>query len=350
MKQLLFRVNASTNIGLGHLMRCLALAQGAQINGLSPVFIVNSDAVKNSDRQDWVGQMLTIPECHSPSQELDFIAEFCQTHDIVGIVIDGYHFNQDYRQRLAELDYPVICFDDMNNAGNLFADLIINGAANADKLEYHLNQPDAHLCLGERYRILRQEFLDMELIPVLERPYLSVIMGGSDPWNLTLPILQLFEKKGFDGKLQVITGADYPFLDKLQQFLQATNLDVKHVHDTQQIATCFLQTRFAISAAGGSQFELQATGTPSCLLTVADNQLGATKAAADLGWCITQDFTNIISAQDRQGQIERVLQRALDLWSTPQQLQEMHRQALITVNTKGTQLVVEQIKELCLDD
>jgi hypothetical protein len=83
---------------------------------------------------------------------------------------------------------------------------------------------------------------------------------------------------------------------------------------------------------------------------VADNQLGATKAAADLGWCITQDFTHIISAQDSQGQIERALQRTLELWGTPQQLQKMHHQALKTVDTKGTQRVVEQIKQLCLDD
>ncbi|WP_342804697.1 UDP-2,4-diacetamido-2,4,6-trideoxy-beta-L-altropyranose hydrolase [Alteromonas sp. M12] len=350
MKHILFRVNAGVSSGLGHLMRCLALAQAAAKNQLTPVFMLNAEASKISNaRQDWVGQTIVIPETTEDAQEIDLIAQFCRLNSVVAIVIDGYHFTSQYRQRLAQLDYPIICFDDMNNSGNLYADLIINGSGSAHQLKYDVNQPNTHLCIGESYRVLRQEFCEFKQQTFEQREYFTIIMGGSDPNNLTLPLLQCIEQKGFDGKLKVITGAAYPYLQELNKCIQVSELDIQHLHDCQQIAKSFLQTRLAISAAGGSQFELHATATPSCLVTVADNQLNATQAAVKQGWCIAEDFSKMQSDNEKLGLIEDVTARLLVLWSDDTRLLQMHNRALGSSDTNGSQRIIEKVKQLCFD-
>ncbi|MDO6691746.1 UDP-2,4-diacetamido-2,4,6-trideoxy-beta-L-altropyranose hydrolase [Aliiglaciecola sp. 3_MG-2023] len=349
MQHILFRVNAGVTSGLGHLMRCLALAQAASKNQFSAVFLLNSEGAKLSqNRQDWIGQVHVMPEFKTDIQEIEKISDCCINHNIDVIVIDGYHFSAEYRQQLASLNYPVVCFDDMNNAGNLYADLIINGASSANQLGYALNQPDTQLCLGDSFRVLRQEFCDLQSKPIEQREYLTIVMGGSDPANLIIPLFVSLERMGFSGKLLIISGAAYPFLTQLKNHLNHTKIKVEHLHDCQQIAKWFLQTRLAISAAGGSQFELHATATPSCLLTVADNQLEATKAAVLQGWCITEDFSAIVGHNETQQRVAKVVQRVVSLWSNEAALLNMQSRALASRDSRGAQRVIEQIQTLCI--
>ncbi|MEP4890008.1 MAG: UDP-2,4-diacetamido-2,4,6-trideoxy-beta-L-altropyranose hydrolase [Aliiglaciecola sp.] len=359
MPHILFRVNAGASSGLGHLMRCLALAQAMVKNQFTPIFMLNDEGANIArSRQDWVGEVIVVSESQAGTQEIEKIAEYSRCHPVAAIVLDGYDFSSLYRQQLAQLGYPVICFDDMNNSGHLHANLIINGSGSAHQLKYEDNQPHAQLCIGEAYRVLRQEFCELTELPFAQRQYLTIMMGGSDPANLTLPLLQCLQNKGFSGKLKVITGAAYPFLDELNKFIRTSKLDIQHLHDCQQIAQSFLQTRLAISAAGGSQFELQATATPSCLLTVADNQVGATQVAVKQAWCITEDFSVIAKGNEnskmdenqKRTDVEDTIKSVLRLWGDDAALLKMHNQGLKSRDTNGAQRIIEKIQQLCSDE
>ncbi len=335
--RVLFRVDASSVMGVGHLMRCLALAQALDKQGAQCTFLVNEDAYQICQkRQDWVGEVEVIPHCDDLSLQLPWLVSRATEGQYQALVLDGYHFDEAYRSALQELDCLRVCFDDTNQLLNLHADLIINGASNADSLNYEDTAAGAVLCLGDQYRVLRDEFSDSQVVDFATRNCLTLTLGGSDPLNLTIPILYALHSRGFTGQIQVITGPAYAKLKALRHLLQRLDLRVIHSHDCQHIARRFLASRLVISAAGGSQFELQACGCPSMLLVVADNQYNATEQAASQGWCEMWDVRGT-------GQIDALVDSVMVLWHEQEELRAMSERAYQTCDNQGAQRVATAI-------
>lgn len=341
---IVFRVDADPGMGMGHLMRCLALAQGLLVEqaSLSVVFVMRSETAALAQcRNDWVGEVELLPASLKQQQEPQWLAQYCQAQQVRVLVLDGYQFSGDYRQDLSQTTQLLkVVFDDNNNSGPLCADVVINGASNAAQLAYNLTAPQATLCIGEQYRILRQEFCQPQISsPWSQRDKLVLVMGGSDPYNLTQQILQGLAESGFQDKLTVVTGSAYQNRAALRQTIQQSVFDIEHIENCQQMAMLFAQSRLVVSAAGGTQFELLACRTPSLLLVVADNQLNATQEARKQGWCESIDA--------RLGDnTKQIVSTILALWSAPQRLQYMHQQSQQWADTQGTSRVVRQILTL----
>ena len=89
----------------------------------------------------------------------------------------------------------VACFDDANLTENLHCDLVINGASKQVKEVYGKTAPEAVHCVGPEYRVLRQEFTELPELSFEQRGSLTLVMGGSDPANLTLPLLNKLQQR-----------------------------------------------------------------------------------------------------------------------------------------------------------
>ncbi len=366
MKKVLFRVDASASIGLGHLMRCLALAQEFAAREITSTFITNSDAIRAlQSRLDWTGDVIECRPNLSVEEEIGLFTRICNKDKIKLAVIDGYHFSQEYRTQLKAQGVTVICFDDSNSDNHappaLAADIIVNGAAKATRVNYAKYNPDSTLCVGDKYRVLRKEFSNLTPVPMNERTKLTISMGGSDPLDFSRALLETLEHRKVAEQITLITGAAYPHLDWLQRFKQSTQLDLIHLHDCQTIADVFSQSRWVISAAGGSQFELQSCGTPCELLVVADNQIGATEAAVQQGWCqmlnciksnddkANGDNANDDAAHDEANKksiAEKAIQRMTDALDEPKRLEAMHKKALQTADSQGAERLVDKVLEI----
>jgi UDP-2,4-diacetamido-2,4,6-trideoxy-beta-L-altropyranose hydrolase len=336
----LFRVDASPVIGTGHLMRCLALAQALEKSSVHTFFAVyESSLALCQSRNDWVGQLLVVPENLDVSKEALWLESVVRDHRVDALVLDGYQFNQAYRQTISNLSCANILFDDNNNSGSLHSNMVINGAENASFLGYNQTAPKAFYCVGSEYRILRQEFTHGRQSNWEQRDLLSICMGGSDPNNLLLPLLVELQAQSFDAPICVITGSAYQQLDKLQTFIEAGDLKFEHIHNCQNMADIFKQSKLVISAAGGTQFELLACQTPSLLLVVADNQLNATEHASQQGWCVTADARAAVDFNLLARQIS-------EMWVREERLKIMCSAAKQHNSVEGAQRVVEAISEL----
>ncbi|WP_156896299.1 UDP-2,4-diacetamido-2,4,6-trideoxy-beta-L-altropyranose hydrolase [Aestuariibacter salexigens] len=330
----IFRVEGNHRIGLGHLMRCQALAQTLAIYDIASVFVVSQQTAKLArQRHDWVGQLSVLSDV---DEEMVSLAALIDKQSDVFVVLDGYQFSADYRSQLKSLTPVLVLFDDNNNAGRLYADVIINGSDAAQDLGYQQSEPQATLCLGGQYRVLRREFIQPPMPEWPQRRGLLIAMGGSDVANLTMPLLHHLESAGFEAPVRVLTGAAYPYLNRLQEFLAYTGLAVQHIHDCQHMADMMVQARLAVSAAGSTQFELLACHTPSILVTVAENQLAATEKAASQGWC---DVIDVIKTMP----VETLCDRVMTLWRDQERLTEMHRQAIRHAVPNGADNVVAAI-------
>ena len=343
MRHVVFRVDASTSMGLGHLLRCLALAQAFKLHQADTEisFVMLSTTVPFAkSRLDWSGNIVCLPDQIAQQAEPDWLQTYCQQQQVSALIVDGYQFDTNYRRALAAIDCVHVLFDDNNNSGPLYSDLVINPASKAHELDYAHTAKDAVLCLGETYRILRAEFSQITLRrPWLARTSLVLVMGGSDPQNLSLRILIALEQVGFNQPITLATGGAYAFLGELRAFLANTALQVEHLQNCQQIAQLFGQAKLVVSAAGGSQFELLACHTPALLLVVADNQRMATQAAVQQGWCQAIDYL-------AEPDIDKIAQQIVELWQDSGLLENMHRQATQFADTGGAKRVVEHIRQL----
>ncbi|WP_293748634.1 UDP-2,4-diacetamido-2,4,6-trideoxy-beta-L-altropyranose hydrolase [uncultured Paraglaciecola sp.] len=328
-----FRVEGEPEIGLGHVMRCLALAQRLVASGHQVFFFMSPRSEYFCrNRADWVGDILCISNIDN-QLEPEWLGKQCTELKVNWLVLDGYQFDQNYRHTLQSDTYNLAVFDDMNNSGALYADLVINGAPNAASHNYQVTAPNALLAIGQDYQVLRQEFLQSVHNEWQERQNLTLMFGGSDPKKLTFSVLQSLQKLSSSIPITVITGAAYDGLQDLVDLIKTSALDITHLHDCQNMASVLVNTKLALSAAGGSQFELLACATPSMLVVVAENQKNASQEAANQGWC------KVFNVDDLNA--DELAMQCISLWQQPGLLGLMHQKALEFPVVDGAKNIVK---------
>lgn len=342
--KVLFRTDASPSMGVGHLMRCLALAQSLVAAKHSVSFaILEASLPYCLSRQDWVGEIQIVPADLNIEHETRYLEELAQEQLYDCLVLDGYQFSPAYRHALSKSDLVLVCFDDTNQTGKLPVDMVINGAANAADLGYENTASNALLCLGEEFRILRQEFLTNEVLQKKvewqSRHRLTLVMGGSDPLDITCKILVELQSRECRYPITIITGAAYPWSNELTLLIQQSHLQVELVENCQAMADLFLQSRLVVSAAGGTQFELLACATPAILLVVADNQVNATQQAITQTWCDSVDCRAL--EVNQKAVMTSVIDKIDNLFQDEAKLQNMHQRALTLQRAEGASRVVQ---------
>lgn len=340
---IVFRVDASPIIGLGHLMRCLALSQGLGQGDVEVVFVVNETTLAYCrGRHDWFGEVIVIPQM-ARVDECDWLNEKCAVLQADWLILDGYSFDYAYRSNISNHCVKLAIFDDGNLCSVAKSDarvqLVINWASQAEQLPYRDVVPNALLCVGGDFRVLRQEFLNDNNTPWLQRRGLLLMFGGSDPFELTLPLLTLFCQSAVRLPITVVTGAAYQQIPALQQVISNSELSITHLHDCQNMAQVLGEARLVISAAGASQYELLCCATPCILTVVAENQRFASEQAAKQGWC------RVIEYDDTQptNTLNQLFTLGLGLWHQGEVLSAMHRQALQYQNKTGIKRIINML-------
>ena len=299
---LFLRTDANTQIGTGHLMRCLALAQAWQKEEDRPVFLTCCESKSLYEPIRKAGMTLT-PLEHTHPDPLDVQATLCSLEDFrkqygasrrtVWVVLDGYHFDPGYQQSLREGGYPLVVIDDTAHWPRYYADLVLNQNINAEKLDYDC-LPNTSMLLGPRYVQLREEFLSWRgwkrHIPQKARRLL-VTMGGSDPNNATLQVMRAIEKLNVrELETILVVGASNPHFHKLLEAVSHSKSKIRLEYNCPEMSKLMSWADFAISAAGITCWELAFMGVPSAVLALAENQRAVAQAlheagvATNLGW------------------------------------------------------------------
>ncbi len=326
--RLVFWVEASQSAGVGHLFRCMALAQAAEEQGLESVFVLTPEAAEIARAQhEW---NFVVHTCNSDQQ----VSELRQQLSLSGtsvLVLDGYTIPiQQARELAIQADLTMV-MDDGECRLTELADIIVNPATTHLNTDYHRAAPRAALCTGRDYRLLRIGFRHWEPIPFEQRHGVVMCFGGSDPAGLTANFIAAFEQAGADMPVRVITGPANTQLAAIKEACRSASFPAQHIHDCQDMPAAWGHARLAVSAAGGSQFEIGVCQTPALLITVADNQLAASEQAASEGWC------EVMSA----GQpVERLANRALALYEDGSTLSEMHHKAGQYYDARGAERVL----------
>jgi UDP-2,4-diacetamido-2,4,6-trideoxy-beta-L-altropyranose hydrolase len=298
MRKLLIRADASTEIGTGHLMRCLALAQAWHAEGGRVTFLSRCDSPALRRRvRDEGARLVSLTGAHPNPADWQATSRFIGRLKPDWVVLDGYHFGPDYQKAARVAGTRVMVIDDMAHWPEYHADILLNQNLGAEKLQYRCDR-DTEQLLGTRYVLLRNEFLKwrgwQRKIPQEARKVL-VTMGGSDPDNVTLKVVHALEKVPFDGlEVVVVIGTSNPHCHILRAEIRSPKFKVHH-HKLRLICNPLSMPELmawadvAVTAGGSTCWELAFMGVPSLVLVLAANQrasvrgLVARRAAKSLG-------------------------------------------------------------------
>jgi UDP-2,4-diacetamido-2,4,6-trideoxy-beta-L-altropyranose hydrolase len=294
MFNLLIRADASIQTGTGHLMRCLALAHACQARGGEVIFLSRCGSYALRQHLQALGFTVVALEEEHPAPvdlrtTLSLLAQL--TADKwrsapVFLVLDGYHFDSAYQRAAQEEGHQLLVIDDTGRLPHYHADVLLNHGLHAPRIPYQYDVKTIPL-LGPRYALLRPEFLVWREwrreIPEVAR-HVLITLGGSDPRNTTQHVLHALAKLTEpDLEVRVVIGPANPWRDELQQTARKMACRVQLLTNVNDMAHVMAWADVAVSAGGGSCWELAFMGAPMFTMVLADNQLGVANALNECG-------------------------------------------------------------------
>lgn len=302
MTTVAFRVDASDRIGLGHAMRCLALADALRARGVQTVFaaaaLPDATAVALRAHDHAVLSLANVGQTErgEPAGELDSAgqrADALATSEALAalgpldwVVVDHYRLGLEWERAAAGFARRVAVVDD--NAQRAHdCDLLIDHNVSAAWAQYDGLLPARTLrLLGPRFALLRGGFARAKDVPPRPRAAVSrllVAFGGADPTRETEKVLNALALPAVASlSVDVVVGAANPRLAAIRERADARGGVRVHV-DAERMDELIDAADLAIGAAGVSALERCARGLPSLLIAVADNQVPVAHALAERG-------------------------------------------------------------------
>jgi UDP-2,4-diacetamido-2,4,6-trideoxy-beta-L-altropyranose hydrolase len=351
-----FRVDASAAIGVGHLMRCLTLAGALRERDVQVRFVCRelvgnlvamvtqrgipvtvlpapafSNAATNEDYAVWLGVTQTI------DAEQTIQAVNGERPD--WLVVDHYALDIKWEQRLNPYVKKLMVIDDLANRQHQ-CDLLLDQNYSGEGECRYANKVanGCRLLLGPRYALLRPEYSEYRETQcprdgVIRR--MLLFFGGSDPPNMTGLALEALSKAEF-GHLyvDVVIGANNVNRKVLEK--QASTRPRTTVYGARaHLADLMASADLAIGAGGATTWERMCLGVPTVIIPIAENQRPACEALAKdkLVYCAGQSSVSL----DQLAQLLRDLARRADT------LVEMSMRSQLQVDGLGALRVAESM-------
>ena len=270
--RIIFRATASSKLGSGHIMRCLALADELIKEGNNIIefvtqkysenldnyirdkgFIVHSIDVSISRNEEGI-----VSEIFEQEKDANDTIKAIKSQKVDWIIIDHYSIDYNWQEKLRPHTKKIMVIDDLANRKHN-CDVILDQNYVNNQMRYEsFVLPDTIKLLGPRYALLRKEFHDsskkIKKINIkVKRVF--IFFGGSDLDNLTSKVLKIFSKPDFKYlNLDVVIGSLNPHKSDIE------NLVAKHSNATlyiqvENLATLMSKADVALCAGGSSTWE-----------------------------------------------------------------------------------------------
>ncbi|MBC7447033.1 MAG: UDP-2,4-diacetamido-2,4,6-trideoxy-beta-L-altropyranose hydrolase [Hymenobacteraceae bacterium] len=280
--RLILRADGNEQIGLGHVMRLVALARLLG-SAAESWFCIRLPTPAVVARLEAAGlRVVRIPESIELADEPAWLATALPTNPDESepypvIILDGYHFDVAYQRELSAAGWPLIHIDDLRQ-GFQWADVLLNHAGNVTPTDYTA-VPATTFGLGPAWALLQPEFQALaqhrvsSKVPI-NAPRWFLNMGGADPCNHTLHLLGEVRTRYPQLPLEVVTGAAYPHDRAMLQATGGAFTTVHHDLPTPALAALLTQCTGFICPPSGISYECAAASGLLLLYPTAENQRG----------------------------------------------------------------------------
>ena len=302
--QILIRSDASIQMGSGHVMRSLALANALCAKGAEITFVCREHPGQISGLIESAGHRLirlpapTLPSpgklAHSHwlgvSQEEDAHLSLASLKEMGGcdwLIVDHYALDVIWETAMRPYTKHIMVIDDLADRKH-DCDLLLDQNLHADmETRYEsLVPPNCLKLLGPKYALLRPEF--SEARKNLKKrdgsvKRILIFFGGSDPGNETGKALEAIKLLGRTAiAVDVVVGAANPHQEEITSFC-AHLPETRLYRQINNISELMAKADLAIGAGGGTMWERCCLGLPAIVMRVATNQQSGCEAVASSG-------------------------------------------------------------------
>lgn len=266
-----FRADGGQEIGMGHIRRCLSVAEALRELGEKVCFLVADDAAVPILKAQGQSYRVLGSSWQKPEEELKTLLPMLRESGKGVFFADSYYVTAEYLRQVRKV-MPVCYMDDMGISG-LPVDLLINYNIFAEQSLYAVGGEKTDYLLGTQYAPLRKEFQDA-YHPVREKAErVLVTTGGSDRYDLTGQILRdaLSTLRTRNLEYCVVSGPYNQYLPQLQE-LEKQYENVHIYKNVTRMSELMQFCDIAVTAGGSTMYELCAVGVPIICFSFVDNQ------------------------------------------------------------------------------
>ncbi|MBY0578115.1 MAG: UDP-2,4-diacetamido-2,4,6-trideoxy-beta-L-altropyranose hydrolase [Burkholderiales bacterium] len=282
-----FRADASSQIGTGHVMRCLALASALKEKA---VFLCREYPGHLFEQIESSGHLLIrLPTPEPPDRAhhdaRDTLAALEKTGGCDWLVADHYAIDACWEESMRSVSKKIMVIDDLSDR-NHDCDLLLDQNLHAQNRYNELTPSTCIKLLGPQYALLRPEFRQARAnLRAREGKFerILVFFGGSDPGNATTRALEAIQGlEATDLAIDVVAGNANPHLEDIRQSCESMPGAIFH-RQAKNMQELMMEADLAIGAGGIATWERCCLGLPSIVISIAPNQESIAQCAAEFG-------------------------------------------------------------------
>jgi UDP-2,4-diacetamido-2,4,6-trideoxy-beta-L-altropyranose hydrolase len=341
---LIFRCDASSEIGWGHFRRCYALAEVAQQSGRFKVYFLTRGLSRALEKK--------ISEIHATHQKLkedatleQDLAHLHSMFDLMSrknivVCVDHYDWTYEcFRELKNDPRITLLAFDD-GLKRRYHVDFLINQNLDADTIAYAVNE-DAQQLLGPKYVMIRDEISTLQQDPterVAENFQVVVTLGGGDRWGHSLKAIEAARMSPLKFETHVVVGAGWPHTEKAKRLVG--NHPRIHLYEDPSFFPQLLARADVVLCGGGSTtYELAFLGVPMMTTSLVAHQNPIAEAWAAKGIGDHLGMAESLTVESLMNRIHYWMER-------DQELEDRGAAAQKIVDGRGKFRVLERVSKL----
>jgi len=368
--QVAFRVDASVDMGSGHVMRCLTLADELEAIGKTVTFITRAH---NGHLAGLIGEhgynvtllsksdkLSSLDSDHNAAAKMLGVSwqqDAIDTQNALKetapewLIVDHYSLDACWHKKLRKQVGNIFVIDDLANR-LLDCDLLLDQTYGRNNEVYraYVNK-ECRILLGSHWALLRSEFAKLRSKAACRRSKFSgiqrilVSVGGADPDNVTGTVLEGLATIDWQAKMHIdiVLGSQSPHIQSVLSQAAKSPLKVTVTNDAKDMADRMLNADLAIGAGGTTSWERCCLGLPALITACADNQKEVCRLLEQAGAAVLMPNSDELT----HSHIVESMQKIVD---SPGLWQKMSRNALKIANGSGAKRVaLELFPEVSVD-
>ena len=350
------RVDAGPQIGTGHLVRTLTLAdalrqKGARVRFVSRNLPLHLQHMLESKGHEFVALPVAqvtdaagdLAHSHwlavSQARDADDTGEALSDGPWEWMIVDHYALDARWEGPLRTCARRVFVIDDLADRTHDCDTLLDQNLYPDMERRYVGKVPDSTtLLLGPRYALLREEFPRLRSVRATRDGRVGrvlVLLGGTDTHNHTRKVMHgLAQLPAPAPAVDIVIGLQHPALEEIKALCHRHDFRL-HVQ-TRDVAELMVAADLAIGAGGSTSWERCCAGLPTVCLTQADNQVPIARGLEASGAVVNLGDGGAVSA-------ENIRDAVLALINEPGRVVALSRSARQLVDGLGAQRVCEHI-------
>lgn len=336
-----FRADASSAIGTGHVFRCGTLASALAARGWATALATHD--LPEPLVAGWPGGSgMIVPldrDSALASEPRDIATRI--GHRARLVVGDHYHLDAAWFEgsRAEQPEAVLMAIDDLADRPQP-VDLVLNQNLGVAPAAYDgLVGREARVLIGPFYALVRPAFAALRERGRVRDGRIDrilVFMSGADRADITRRATAAVA--GLGCRVDVVVGAAYAHLAEIRALVAATPRATLHVN-TDSIAELMDRADLAIGAPSSASWERCALGLPTVLVTLADNQVDVGRELHRLGAAVALGRDADVSTADIEAAVR-------DLRGDAARVARMSRVAAGVTDGRGTSRVLSEIERL----